>query len=241
MVPNTVQKGGQVARQFTDLVVRQRLRSALRRSPRCGYAAASPTSRSSAQRRPARRKQPTTIPTPALLPAANDVEHQLIQPPGWRHDAWHADAHHQGGNQSSRPTRNQAMKCVRHTTRAAYHHGVSHLVSRTSGLQISVLARRPAGRRSTVQSQAAVLAEGGAPRASQRLLPSPDEGMELPLGWLDSDRHARWEYPHSSQSSSGGSADDGPGPSLRATFMLPIPLQATIIPVGALTCDDEGL
>ena len=110
--------------------------------------------------------------------------------------------------------------------RAAYHHGVSHLVSRTSGLQISVLARRPAGRRSAVQRQAAVLAEGGAPRASRRLLPSPDEGMELPLGWLDSDRHARWEYPHSSQSSSGGSADDGPGPSLRATFMLPPPFEA---------------
>ncbi len=129
MVPNTVQKGGQVARQFTDLVVRQRLRSALRRSPRCGYAAASPTSRSSAQRRPARRKQPTTIPTPALLPAANDVEHQLIQPPGWRHDAWHADAHHQGGNQSSRPTRNQAMKCGRHTN----HDDVSFRWANTFG------------------------------------------------------------------------------------------------------------
>ncbi len=52
-------------------MVRQRLRSTLRRSPRCGYAAASPASRSSAQRRPARRKQLTPIPTPALLPAAN--------------------------------------------------------------------------------------------------------------------------------------------------------------------------
>lgn len=41
------------------------------------------------------------------------------------------------------------------------------------------------------------------------------------MGWLDSDRHVRWEYPHSSESSSGGSADDGPSPSLRATFMLP--------------------
>ena len=45
-----------------------------------------------------------------------DVEHQLIQPPGWRHHARHADAHHQGGNQPSRPTRTQAMKGVRHTT-----------------------------------------------------------------------------------------------------------------------------
>ncbi len=45
--------------------------------------------------------------------------------------------------------------------------------------------------------------------------------MELRLGWLDSYRHARWEYPHSSESSSGGPARDGPGPSLRATFVLP--------------------
>lgn len=45
--------------------------------------------------------------------------------------------------------------------------------------------------------------------------------MELRLGWLDSERHARWEYPHNSESDSGGTAQDGPGPSLRATFLLP--------------------
>ncbi len=44
-----------------------------------------------------------------------DAEHQLIQPPCGRHHAWHADTHDQDGNRSSRPIRNQAMKCVRHT------------------------------------------------------------------------------------------------------------------------------
>ena len=93
------------------------------------------------------------------------------------------------------------------------------MVSRTSGLQITVVARRPADRRGTADRQAAIRAGDVTPGASRLLLPSPDEGMELRLGWLDSDRHARWEYPHGSESSSGGA--DGEGPSLRATFVLP--------------------
>jgi len=98
--------------------------------------------------------------------------------------------------------------------------GVVQMVSRTSGLQITVVARRPADRRSTAERQAAIRAGDVTPGASRLLLPSSDEGMELRLGWLDSDRHARWEYPHSSESSS-GSADGEEGPSLRATFVLP--------------------
>lgn len=44
--------------------------------------------------------------------------------------------------------------------------------------------------------------------------------MDLRLGWLDSDRHARWAYPNGWESSSGG-ADGLEGPSLRGTFVLP--------------------
>ena len=99
--------------------------------------------------------------------------------------------------------------------------GVVQMVSRTSGLQITVVARRPVDRRSTAERQAAIRAGDGTPGAARRLLPSPDEGLDLRLGWLDSGRHARWAYPHSSESESGGPAEYGPGPSLRATFMLP--------------------
>lgn len=98
--------------------------------------------------------------------------------------------------------------------------GVVQMVSRTSGLQITVVARRPADRRSTAERQAAIRAGEVTPIASRVLLPSTDEGMELRLGWLDSHHHARWEYPHSSESSSGG-AEGQEGPSLRATFVLP--------------------
>lgn len=99
--------------------------------------------------------------------------------------------------------------------------GVVQMVSRTSGLQITVVARRPADRRSTAERQAAIRAGEVTPGSSRLLLPSPDEGMELRLGWLDSDRHARWAYPDGSESSSDGSAEDESGPSLRATFTLP--------------------
>ena len=99
--------------------------------------------------------------------------------------------------------------------------GVVQMVSRTSGLQITVVARRPVDRRSTAERQSAIRAGDVTPGAARRLLPSPDEGMELRLGWLDSDGNARWAYPYSSESDSGGPAEYGPGPSLRATFMLP--------------------
>ena len=99
--------------------------------------------------------------------------------------------------------------------------GVVQMVSRTSGLQITVVARRPVDRRSTAERQAAIRAGDVTSGAVRRLLPSPDEGQELRLGWLDSDRRARWAYPHSSEGDSGGPAEYGPGPSLRATFVLP--------------------
>lgn len=99
--------------------------------------------------------------------------------------------------------------------------GIAQMVSRTSGLQISVVAQRPADRRSTAERQAAIRAGDAVARAPRRLLPSPDEGMELRLGWLDSGGRAQWAYPQSSMGDSGGSAGEAPGPRLRATFELP--------------------
>lgn len=98
--------------------------------------------------------------------------------------------------------------------------GVVQMVSWTSGLQINVLARRPADRRSTAERRATIRAGVGVAVASRRLLPSPDEGMDLRLGWLDALGVPHWTYPQSSQSDS-GSADDGSGPTLRATYVLP--------------------
>lgn len=99
--------------------------------------------------------------------------------------------------------------------------GIAQMVSRTSGLQITVVAQRPADRRSTLERQAAIRAGDAVARAPRLLLPSAEEGMELRLGWLEFDGRAQWAYPQSSRGDSGGSAGEAPGPRLRATFELP--------------------
>lgn len=99
--------------------------------------------------------------------------------------------------------------------------GIAQLVSRTSGLQISMVAQRPADRRGTAERQAAIRAGDEVVTSPRRLLPAADEGMELRLGWLDSGGRAQWAYPQSSMADSGGPAGDAPGPTLRATFLLP--------------------
>lgn len=79
--------------------------------------------------------------------------------------------------------------------------GVVQAVSRPSGLEIELIARR---RRHTL------------PVAPRVLLPAFDEGYDLRLGWLGQDGTARWEYPTTWSGSSGTS-----GQTHRASFTLP--------------------
>lgn len=79
--------------------------------------------------------------------------------------------------------------------------GVLRMVSRPSGLELELLARRPpAGRRRG----------GAAPRV---LLPAYDEGVDLRLGVLDDAGRARWAYPVS--------GDHGGGSAHQLLFTLP--------------------
>jgi len=99
--------------------------------------------------------------------------------------------------------------------------GVVHAVSRPTGLELDLLARRPLDRRGAVERQADIRAGRAAPTvAPRRLLPPFDEGMELRVGWLDRDGRAHWE--HGSWSASSGDHYAGSeGPSLRTVLRLP--------------------
>jgi hypothetical protein len=68
--------------------------------------------------------------------------------------------------------------------------GVVRAVSRTTGLELELIARRPRDR-----------PDIPAP-APRHLLPVADEGIDLRVGWLDADGRAHWEY-GSTESSSG--------------------------------------
>src|SRR5690349_21489759 len=80
--------------------------------------------------------------------------------------------------------------------------GVVRAVSRPTGLELELLARRPLDRRSASERQADIRAGRAAPStAARRLLPSFDEGIDLRVGWLDHDGRAHWEFGSWSSSS----------------------------------------
>jgi hypothetical protein len=100
--------------------------------------------------------------------------------------------------------------------------GVVQAVSRPSGLSLEVIARRPLDRRDAKQRQRDIRLRRGEPVqvAPRRLLPDPDEGENLRLGWLDQAGRARWEY--GSMSSWSGDDHTGvDGPSWRCNYVLP--------------------
>jgi hypothetical protein len=100
--------------------------------------------------------------------------------------------------------------------------GVLRAISRPTGLELELLARRPLDRRTAAERQAAIRA-GGPPAAPapRRLLPPYDEGLELRVGRLDGDGRAHWVYAVSSSSSSGDHAGGVHGFSLQMTVLLP--------------------
>lgn len=99
--------------------------------------------------------------------------------------------------------------------------GVVQMVSRPSGLEVELLARRPLDRRSAVERQSDIRAGKGVPvPAPRRLLPPFDEGMELRVGWLDAGQRAHWEF-GSVSSRSGGHFGGEVGPSLRTVLDFP--------------------
>ena len=98
--------------------------------------------------------------------------------------------------------------------------GVVQAVSRSSGLWIELIARRPLDRRDAVQRQREIRS-GAVVAAPRVLLPRFDEGENLRLGWLDEARRARWVFPSVSSSSSGDSYQGVDGPSYRLGYELP--------------------
>ncbi|MEV0895988.1 hypothetical protein [Actinoplanes sp. NPDC049802] len=99
--------------------------------------------------------------------------------------------------------------------------GVVLAVSRPTGLELDLLARRPLDRRSAPERQADIRAGRFTPPAPRRLLPEHDEGMDLRIAWLDPDGRARWQYGGSRTSWSGDHYEGVEGPSLRAGLELP--------------------
>lgn len=99
--------------------------------------------------------------------------------------------------------------------------GVVRAVSRSTGLELELIARRPLDRRGAKQRQADIRAGRGVPAsAPRRLLPAFDEGTDLRVGWLDHDGRAHWEY-GSHSSSSGDNYEGVNGPSLRTVLQFP--------------------
>jgi hypothetical protein len=99
--------------------------------------------------------------------------------------------------------------------------GIVRAVSRPTGLELELLARRPLDRRDATQRQADIRAGVAAPPpAPRRLLPEYDEGLDLRVGWLDADGRAHWEY-GSWSSSSGDHFEGVEGPSFRTLLTFP--------------------
>ncbi|WP_033438971.1 hypothetical protein [Saccharothrix sp. NRRL B-16314] len=97
--------------------------------------------------------------------------------------------------------------------------GVVRAVSRVSGLEIELLARRPLDRRNATERRRATRKAGAiAPRT---LLPAVDEGIDLRLGLLDQAGRAHWRYPDSLATNSGEHAGGESGPTHRSVFQLP--------------------
>jgi hypothetical protein len=98
--------------------------------------------------------------------------------------------------------------------------GVVQAVSRSSGLSIELIARRPLDRRDATQRQREIRSPSVA-AAPRVLLPEFDEGENLRLGWLDEAGRAHWAFPSSSSSWSGDSYDGVDGPGCRMVCELP--------------------
>jgi hypothetical protein len=99
--------------------------------------------------------------------------------------------------------------------------GVVRAVSRPTGLELELLARRPLDRRSAYERQEDIRAGRIAPPvAPRRLLPQFDEGIDLRVGWLDGDGRAHWEF-GSWRSSSGDHFEGTSGPSLQTVLDFP--------------------
>lgn len=101
--------------------------------------------------------------------------------------------------------------------------GIVQAVSRTSGLDVELIARRPLDRRSATERQHDIRSQrGGHSTAAPRLLlPAFDEGANLRLGWLDHTGRAHWEFATTATSSSGDHFNGTVGPNWRTTFTLP--------------------
>jgi hypothetical protein len=97
--------------------------------------------------------------------------------------------------------------------------GVVRAVSRPSGLELELLARRPLEGR--VHERQAVIGAGhaGASVAPRRLLPPFDEGTDLRVGWLDTGGRAHWVF--GDRSGTGNHADGLFGQSLRTRHEFP--------------------
>jgi hypothetical protein len=99
--------------------------------------------------------------------------------------------------------------------------GIVSAVSRPTGLELDLLARRPLDRRSASERQADIRAgRAASSMAPRRLLPQFDEGVDLRVGWLDRDGRAHWEF-GSWSSSSGDHFEGVKGPSLRTIVGFP--------------------
>ncbi len=101
--------------------------------------------------------------------------------------------------------------------------GVVRAVSRLSGLEVELLARRPLDRRSAIERQQDIRAQrpSRATVAPRRLLPAFDDGIDLRVGWLDHAGVAHWEFGTSGSSSSGDDFQGTSGPSYRTVFTFP--------------------
>lgn len=98
---------------------------------------------------------------------------------------------------------------------------VVQAISRSTGLELDLVARRPLDRRTATERQRDVRhAERPAP-APRRLLPAFDEGLDLRLGTLDDAGRAHWEFPFSESSSSGDNREGRSGPWHRFVFRFP--------------------
>jgi hypothetical protein len=99
--------------------------------------------------------------------------------------------------------------------------GVVRAISRPTGLELELLARRPLDRRSATERQADIRAGRDAPPvAPRRLLPPFDEGTDLRVGWLDKDGRAHWEF-GSCSASSGDYYEGTNGQSLHTVLHFP--------------------
>ncbi|MEU4744839.1 hypothetical protein AB0G02_30855 [Actinosynnema sp. NPDC023658] len=97
--------------------------------------------------------------------------------------------------------------------------GVVQATSRSTGLELDLLARLPLDRRSAIERQRDI--RRAAPVAPRRRLPAFDEGMDLRLGRVDDTGRAHWEHPAFHSSSSGDHFEGRSGPVHDFTYRLP--------------------